>query len=529
MTFTGCTADDEATSAASTSTSSAENPTSDGTRTAETSRITEPSVSTPGSASPDISDGRSPTDTAATTDSEWTRLRCPEPHENGDFECGVVDVPFDHDMPGRGRLDIAVARLPAESGDPDGVIVLNPGGPGGSGVDLLFEHGPDLVERLRLERFDLVSFDPRGVARSREIRCVESPRNVDRIYIDLTPDDDAELAAWEFGPRQFAQQCLQDYGELLALYDTEGAARDMDLIRAALGVERITPLMMSYGTFLAATYATLFPNRVDAMVLDAPFEPLSDELPWPVTQAIATERALDRWAAWCTSTSTCELGDRDPLAVWDQVDQMLEAGATTSDGEAVGVSRLITATRSALILGDEPTWGSLASALDASVGGRHDDLVALSNSLDDLDDDAEQIRTSDANAVILCASGLGAGRVALDDAVSISVLAARAPRMGPLFVTPIDPCETITPDAAAVPLRPVDVPVLVIDSVGDIATPPVWADEMMALYGSVARRVTYEGEGHVKVGASECVDAVVAAFLDDPASIPVLTTCEAGT
>ncbi len=492
------------------------------TDTTGTTDTTEPARGRPGE---DV-DWTSCADTTATA---TTGAIGDTAEDTAGIDCGNVRVPLDHEAPERGRIDIAIARLPAQTADRDGVIVLNPGGPGYSGVDFLVEEGPDLVERLGLERFDLVGFDPRGVARSGEIQCIDTPLTVQQAFADTTPDDDSERAAWELGARDLVRECVREYGDTLPLYGTEAAARDLDLIRTALGVERITPLMMSYGTFLAATYATLFPDRVEAMVLDAPTELPGDLTASVIVHASATERALERWSTWCTSTFTCELNDDDPLAVWDQVELLLEAGATTDDGRPVAVGRFWQATYWLLRIGDEQGWERLASMLSASVRGYHDELVVISDALFDIEADDAEFASFDSLTVIRCASGLGSGSVLVDDTTSMEVLASQAPRMGPLFVAPLDPCATLAPGASPAPLRPVDTPVLVIDSVGDLRTPPVWADRMMALYGPPARRVTYLGEGHVKVGSSECVEAAVAAFLDDPASFPALTTCEAGT
>ncbi len=193
------------------------------------------------------------------------------------FECAVARVPLDYDHPHGATIDVALSRLPAA--DPRhriGSAFLNPGGPGGSGVDFLLAAGSDLAPMFQ-GRFDLIGFDPRGVARSTPIHCFAT-----------NEDEAAFLAGAPYFPYQrgqerpffdlyagYAEQCLTQGQAITAHMSTADVARDLDVLRAAVGDEKLTYLGFSYGTFLGSTYANLFPHRIRAMVLDGVLNPRS--------------------------------------------------------------------------------------------------------------------------------------------------------------------------------------------------------------------------------------------------------------
>ena len=192
----------------------------------------------------------------------------------GDLQCGTVAVPLDYADPRGTVIQIAVARHPAEvPSERIGSLVINPGGPGASGIDDLANELSVLTPEL-LDRFDIVSFDPRGVERSSPVECTAStgassaPGSTGQL-IDPVPTTPAAEQALLRNDQSFAAQCEHDSGSILPYVGTVDTARDLDRIRAALGDAELTFMGNSYGTLLGATYASLFPTHVRAMVLDS--------------------------------------------------------------------------------------------------------------------------------------------------------------------------------------------------------------------------------------------------------------------
>jgi pimeloyl-ACP methyl ester carboxylesterase len=203
---------------------------------------------------------------------------CGEEPELQPFQCATAVVPLDYDKPRGRQITLALARLPAS--DPSrriGSLFLNPGGPGGSGVDFLFGAGPFLYSDEVRARFDLVGFDPRGIMRSTPLRCYET---LDEALADwLTPFPfpvtREEERIWIRSDRAVARACAERGGPILDHMSTANVARDMDLLRRAVGDARLTYAGYSYGSFLGATYANLFPGKVRALVVDGVLDPVA--------------------------------------------------------------------------------------------------------------------------------------------------------------------------------------------------------------------------------------------------------------
>jgi len=195
----------------------------------------------------------------------------------GQFECATLRVPLDYDRPSAGTIALAVARLRAT--DPQrriGSLLLNPGGPGGSGVDYLIGDGPDLYTDEVRARFDLVGFDPRGIMRSTPLRCFDSPDEWEPYFTPFTfPITREETRQWIEADRYLLRACDRRAGRIIDHMSTANAARDMDVLRAALGDKRLNYAGVSYGSYLGVTYANLFPGRVRALVVDGVLDPIA--------------------------------------------------------------------------------------------------------------------------------------------------------------------------------------------------------------------------------------------------------------
>ncbi|MFJ6656582.1 alpha/beta fold hydrolase [Streptomyces sp. NPDC091377] len=253
----------------------------------------------------------------------------PFPEPGPPAECGTIRVPVDWAKPKGPKTEVFVARYRAT--DPAqriGVLMSNPGGPGNPGADTAMyadlEYTPEM-----LRRFDIVSFDPRGIGRSEGIRCDESLA----AKLPARPRDAAEFERLRTLNGKLAESCLRQMGPLAAHMDTDSVARDMDAIRAAVGEERISYLGHSYGTSVGERYARLFPERLRALALDSSVDPSGAGAERFLTDAAVTLDAIfERLRSWCQTDPTCVLKGRDLAAVNAELFARAEAGTLYEPG-----------------------------------------------------------------------------------------------------------------------------------------------------------------------------------------------------
>src|SRR5689334_11777519 len=195
----------------------------------------------------------------------------------GQFQCGTLQVPLDYDQPNGTTISLAVVKLPAT--DPAhriGSLLLNPGGPGGSGVDYTVFAGPELYTPEVRARFDLVGFDPRGIARSTALRCFGTTNQAVSVFAPFPfPMTRDELSQWIAADGRLVSACDQRGGRIADHMATADVARDMDSLRAALGDAKLTYAGVSYGSYLGVTYANMFQDKVRALVVDGVLDPIA--------------------------------------------------------------------------------------------------------------------------------------------------------------------------------------------------------------------------------------------------------------
>ena len=457
---------------------------------------------------------------------------CDDPAAEGDdtLECATLTVPLDHTDPEGDTIDLALVRVPA-SNDRAGAVLFNPGGPGGSGFEFIAYSGSVIQSQLGLGDFDIVGFDPRGVDRSNGIRCVDDAFMDEHLYLDDTPDTPEEEALLEEDGNGFVEGCRANYGDTLQFYSTEATARDMDLIRAAMGDEQISYLGISYGTYLGAVYATLFPERVRAMALDSAYEPNGDSVEEQyLTQIVGFEGAFDDWAAWCEGDPTCAFTTDDVGARWDALRlQLDEQPITNDDGRVINQSTLDVATSAALY--SESDWPVLADALADAEDGNGDGLLGLADSYKGRNPDGTFDTLFQSIGIIECASGIEQ-QPPDDPEALLAKLKEQAPRFA-ADVTLDDLADTEGGCSDLMPPQtPVEIdyagagPVVVVGGTNDPATPIRWAEEMAAAMGDNSRLVTYTGEGHGQLLVSSCVTEIEAAVLADLELPDEGTTCD---
>ncbi|MFI1976905.1 alpha/beta fold hydrolase [Streptomyces wedmorensis] len=258
------------------------------------------------------------TTTVSTTVDALERYTRQKPHWNrcgaetpADLECATVKVPLDYSRPGGRTLDVAVSRTKATSAqDRRGVLLLNPGGPGGSGLDMPVWMAPELPDEVK-KRYDLVGFDPRGVGRSAPVSCGLNgdELNWQRPYKAATFDRDIRWA------ETVAAKCRAGNGAVLPHLTTRNTARDMDVIRAVLGEKKISYLGYSYGTYLGAVYTQMFPRRTDRFVLDSAVDPERIWRGMIQVWAEGAEPAFTRWATWTAARDETYALGRTPAEV----------------------------------------------------------------------------------------------------------------------------------------------------------------------------------------------------------------------
>lgn len=480
--------------------------------------------------SPDTTSDVPTTEPALTGTIEWGACT-DELAEDPSLECATLAVPLDYDTPSGETLDIALVRVPAVS-DRQGAVLFNPGGPGGSGFDPIAVSGSVIQSELGLTKFDIVGFDPRGVDRSGGIKCVDDAFQDAHLYLDDTPDTPEEQALLDGADQGFIDGCKANYGDTLKFYSTANTARDMDSIRAGLGDEQMSFLGISYGTYLGGVYATLFPDRVRAMVLDSAYEPNGDTIEQQyLTQLVGFEGAFNDWAAWCQDEATCAFNAPDVGARWDALRLQLDATPLiAADGREGNQATLDRATTAALYARSQ--WPVLAIALDAAEAGDPEGIFTLADEYNGRDEDGTFNTLFQSIGIISCASGISTPPPD-DPQALLAKIKEQAPRFGAdvtledLSEEDGDDCEQLTGITEIIELDYAgEGPIVVVGGTNDPATPFRWAEEMTAELGPNARMVTFTGEGHGQLLASVCVTEIEAAVLADLMLPDEGTVCE---
>ena len=430
------------------------------------------------------------------------------------FRCATVDVPLDYANPGGKSIELAV--ILAESGDPaKGTILLNPGGPGGSGYDIVHD-SVDFVttDRLR-EDFNVLGFDPRGVGRSTPVECL-TDAELDALreeYYD--PSERAGLEAARAEAKELADKCAENSGDLLGFVDTVSAARDMDILRAVAGDQQLNYLGFSYGTFLGATYAELFPDKVGRMVLDGALDPSASNEEITLGQAEGFENAIRAYVEDCLTSSGCPLSgstDQAIETIRSLIASVEASPMTAKDGRTVTVSTFVTGFIVPLYNSDN--WPILTQAIDDALKGDPSTMLYLA----DLNADRQPDGTYGSNTTVAftAVNCLDYPMTADDEQMALDAkqLEEASPTIGkflayggitcePWHYTPVNTPHEINASGAP--------EMLVIGTTGDPATPYKWSVALAEQLDS-ATLVTWEGEGHTAYGRG---DDCVANTVDD--------------
>ncbi len=444
------------------------------------------------------------------------------------FDCGRETVPVDYARPGGATIAVEVIRVHyRDQPKRIGSLLVNPGGPGGSGVFLAISLAASLSDDV-LEHFDLVGFDPRGVGLSSPVKCESDSDETTALALDA---DVRTPAGFNKAKRQaagFAASCARRYGPSLAHYNTVETARDMDRIRAAVGDEKLNYLGYSYGTELGAVYAHLFPARIRVAVLDGAVDPLTtgNAIASNEQQIAGFEGAFDQFGADCAKRSDCSpLGNaRKAVAALEKKANAtpIPSSATDETRKATG-GNVLYAVLSALY--SQQLWPDLGSALIDAEHGDAKGIFELDDRYSERDPDGHYSNLLDLFQVVSCNDQ----RSDPTDAV-IKQTAAKWTKRFPLFglwsAATLFQCQAWQKQRHPIPTETAtgSKPILVVGNLHDPATPYAGAVHLARTLGSGVL-LTWNGQGHTSYGQSDCIDQKVNAYLINT-TVPVAnTTC----
>jgi pimeloyl-ACP methyl ester carboxylesterase len=433
-------------------------------------------------------------------------------------------APLDYAKPAEGDVRLAVARKKATGpGKRLGSLLVNPGGPGGSAIGYLQQYaGIGYPAQVRA-RYDMVAVDPRGVARSEPVECLDGRRMDAYTQTDVTPDDARETDRLVDAFKGFAEGCGADAPKLLRHVSTVEAARDMDILRAVLGDERLSYVGASYGTFLGATYAGLFPGRAGRLVLDGAMDPSLSARRLNLEQTAGFDTAFQSFAKDCVQQPDCPLGGKGTSpaqagknlkAFFDDLDAK---PVPTGDADGRRLTESLATTGVIAAMYDEGAWQQLRESLGSAMK-QHDGagLLVLSDSYYEREAGGDYSNLMSANAAVNCLDLPPAFSSPDQVREALPAFEKASPVFGEVLAWsslncaywPVHPTgEPHRIEAAGAS------PVVVVGTTRDPATPYRWA-QALADQLSSGRLLTYEGDGHTAYGrGSTCIDSAINTYL----------------
>ncbi len=433
------------------------------------------------------------------------------------LEESTLSVPMDHEDPDGESLTLRVLRRPADNADARiGSLIVNPGGPG-FGAELMITGAKDYFEEDLLRRFDVVGFDPRGTGLSvPAIDCIDDFDAFTRD-LDITPADDSARQKQIKMYTEFVQACVERTGNAIAHMSTHAVARDIDLLRGALGEKKISYFGTSYGCQLGATWATLFPDTVRAAVLDGCSDPTADPIESVRQQATGFQSSVEAFIAACI-----EVGDECPIphdgdpaeALQELWNRAAEDGIASMPGRPeVNESILQTAIIAAMY--SEDAWPALAEGIALALDGDGSLLLRLADAYTQRREDGTWGNELEAFSIISCLDN--PTRPSADEREALDAeLSDIAPLIYPKGIYSGSFCDAL-PTAADEPVTITGAgapTLLVIGNIGDPATPFASTQRMAGALASSAL-IAVESFDHGGYGTNDCVNGAVHRYLID--------------
>ncbi|MFJ6555238.1 alpha/beta hydrolase [Streptomyces luteogriseus] len=440
------------------------------------------------------------------------------------FECATLKAPLDYAEPSAGDVRLALTRKKATGpGKRLGSLLVNPGGPGGSAIGYVQAYaGIGYPAEVRA-RYDMVAVDPRGVARSEPVRCLDGPDMDTYTQTDATPDDGKETDGLVAAYRTFAEGCGADAPRLLRHVSTVETARDMDIVRAVLGDEKLNYVGASYGTFLGATYAGLFPDRAGRLVLDGAMDPSLPARRLNLEQTAGFETAFRSFAKDCARQPDCPLGGKgtSPERVGENLKAFFAKLDTrpvpTGDADGRRLTESLATTGVIAAMYDEGSWEQLREALTSAMKENDGSgLLVLSDSYYERDADGAYSNLMSANAAVNCLDLPASFDTPEEVSRALPEFEKASPVFGKGLAWAALNCAYWPVHATGEPHRieaKGAAPIVVVGTTRDPATPYRWAKALAGQLSS-ARLLTYEGDGHTAYGrGSSCIDRTINAYL----------------
>lgn len=442
-------------------------------------------------------------------------------------ECADIWVPLDYADPDGPAITIKAKREPA--GDPGrrlGSLLINPGGPGGSGIDYLDYAAFD---SSITDAYDIVGFDPRGVARSTPVDCLSDEGLDAYVAADPTPDDAGEVEQFRQTWSTYTDGCVQNSGPLLEHVSTVEVARDMDIIREVVGDKRLHYFGASYGTYIGATYAALFPKNVDRMVLDGAVDPLAEPRTTAINQAAGFDKALTAYLEYCVDEGNCPLGD-DVSAARQRLIQLFEdideSPLPTSSGREVTEGLAFLGVIVPLYSRD--TWYIETTALEEAVNGSGDTLLLLADAYTERQSDGSYLNNGiEVQSAVNCLDHPENESLSEIEAGGRQFL-KRSPTFGQAAMWWPYACSN-WPATAAEPQPDYSAkgapPIVVVGTTRDPATPYEQSVKLAKELDSGVL-LSRDGDGHTAYGAGNaCIDDAINTYLVTGKPPADKTTC----
>ena len=429
------------------------------------------------------------------------------------FECTELEVPLNYAKPLGSSIQLAVIRRKAPSNWGRGSLIVNPGGPGGSGIDYARAADNIMSQNLR-NNFDVVGFDPRGVGQSNPIKCLSDKQLDTVLAADSTPDNSSEVSQLVSLSKQFAALCAKKSPQILRYMDTVSATKDIDILRQALGDEKLNWFGKSYGTFLGATYAELFPKRVGRMMLDGAIDPKLNLAQLSYGQALGFETELQRFISDCATQDDCPLSKNVKVAttqITNMFAKLNRQPALLDDGRQFTEALALTGVLGSLY--DKMYgWPDLRRALVTAFEGDYTSLAASADFYNSRD--ANGHYTDNGNEAIYAVNCLD--RPDRANVAQTEALAKKWTKSAPIFGAALAWSNlgcTYWPVPATGKPGPIlakgSAKILVVGTKYDPATPYAWAKSLADQLDN-AKLLTFVGDGHTAYfQGSDCVDNYV--------------------
>ncbi len=449
------------------------------------------------------------------------------PPSNVSYDCATVKVPQDwaHSDDGK-TFDVKMLRARSERFDPNdnkGSLVINPGGPGGSGIQTAVYLSLTLPLQV-VREFDIVGFDPRGVGESSPVECFSDSDKDALTAADPDPATDKQFDGVVDLTKKMVNDCTEKYGESLGYFSTEQTARDMDAIRQAVGDEKLSYLGYSYGTLLGAVYAKLFPRNIRTMVLDGAVDPTKGEIEASEGQAAGFELAFGNFAKWCKSRGkSCPIGPDAKGFVKQLLAKARKSPAKGRDGREATAGWVFSAVVYTMYV--QEWWPRLADALSSDAKGNPNGVFSLVDGFNERDSHGHYPNSMEVLNTVNCVDEEKSPTVAEIRKLQLD-WRKKYPLFGASLALSIMGCAVFPDQHDPFPYGKADgaPPILVVGTTGDPATPYQQSGTLAKLLGT-GILITYEGEGHTAYPKPGCLNTVIDDYLIDEKAPDGPVTC----